>query len=363
MGDPDLGRPSTLGAEQDLADAAAVLAVVEAGRSVIARGRPRSGPVRVVREAVWFLWERLRLPAPLVASKYPMSYPWSRLASDALSAGGGRRPAGGWGLVIEHVYPREHLVADLVDDATVSAPADVVEILSTRLIAAVLTVGEDRLLPPRSRSPRDWREYARDPWLRYRVGGLPVHEFRAAAGLQDSGVPRSRDHATSAVGRASAAALDVQEARTSRRIYARFWAQLLERLQAEHPEWALAARPNRNDLRLFSLLPGACLKCNFSRGGLRVELLLEARDALVNTRRLAVLANYLPELQVAVGDARMLRVETLDGKAQSRLATYCPGSVDEQSRWPEFQKWFIDTAGALGRAVNGVGISGVEWDS
>lgn len=77
------------------------------------------------------------------------------------------------------MYPRELLVAELLDDLPVATPTDVVAVLSARLIAAVLTTHEDRLLPPRSRVPQEWSVYAADPWVRYRTAGLPIREFRA----------------------------------------------------------------------------------------------------------------------------------------------------------------------------------------
>src|SRR5437763_206556 len=115
MADPPPGRPTTLGPKQDLEDAAALLKVVEACRPMLGAGRPRTGPVRLVREALWFFWEQPRLPRPLVASKYPLPYPWSLEAQAVWNGGKTHRPPGGWGLIIEHLYPRELLVRDLFD--------------------------------------------------------------------------------------------------------------------------------------------------------------------------------------------------------------------------------------------------------
>ncbi len=322
MGDPEVGRPLTLGVERDRDDAGALLSVVEEFRTLVARGGQRSGAARVLREAVWFLWEQPRLPRPLVGSKYPLSYPWSPPARDRWLAHGRRRPQGGWGLVIEHIYPRECLIADLVDDPLASTPAAVIEVLSTRLIAAVITSSEDRMLPSRSRSPREWTDYEVDPWVRYRMAGLPVSEFRSA----ESSPPE--DSAPKRPGRPVAG--DGPRSRHGRHAYARFWAPLVEQLQAEHPEWG-PGRANRNDLRLFSPLPRARIKCNFSREGPRVELLLEAEDAAVNARRLTVLDAHLGELQAALGGWPTLRLESLEGKTQARLAAYRSGTQLEAS--------------------------------
>ena len=84
---------------------------------------------------------------------------------------------------------------------------------------------------------------------------------------------------------------------------------------------------------LFSPLPGARIKCNFSCDGLRVELLLQSPDQQLNAQRLAVLTDRLPDLQAALGTAEPLRPEPLEGKTQSRVAVYRPGSIDQQDQW------------------------------
>ena len=79
--------------------------------------------------------------------------------------------------MIEHLYPRELLVADLLNDAASIGPADAVELLTDRLMAAVVTRHEDRWLPTRAESARPWADYASDSWLRYRASGLDLDAF------------------------------------------------------------------------------------------------------------------------------------------------------------------------------------------
>ena len=174
---PTPGRPLALGESVDREDAGALLAVAEACRKTLRESRPRSGPARVLREALWFIWEAPRLPHPLVASKYPKPYPWSPDARAVYAEHSGKRPDGGWGLVIEHLYPREFLVAELLDGTEIPETTGAVGTLTERLMAAVVTRDEDRQLPTRRQSARPWAEYASDPWLRYRAGGLPLEEF------------------------------------------------------------------------------------------------------------------------------------------------------------------------------------------
>lgn len=186
MDEPQPGRPGSLRGEEDLADAAALFEVVKASYATLQRRRPRAGPLRLVREAVWFLWEQPRLPRPLIASKYPLDYPWSPTAQDIFKHFyqlGSRRP-GGWGLVIEHLYPRELLVRDLIMLAVERFPGDdvepqrVVQLLTSRLMAAIVGRGEDRQLLARRKSPDTWTPYESDPWLRYRSTALEPSKFK-----------------------------------------------------------------------------------------------------------------------------------------------------------------------------------------
>jgi hypothetical protein len=137
--------------------------------------------MRVLREALWFIWEEPRLPRPLVASKYPKPYPWSLRARAVFDAHVGKRPKGGWGLVIEHLYPRELLVGYLLDQGADVDATDTVGLLTTRLMAAIVTREDDRQLPTRAQSARPWEDYASDPWLRYRVAGLRVDDFASVS--------------------------------------------------------------------------------------------------------------------------------------------------------------------------------------
>ncbi len=179
MKTPAPGRPQNLDRATDLDAAAAVLSVAAACRRTIRPGRSSSGAARLLREALWFIWEEPRLPRPLVASKYPKPYPWSPAARAVFAQHDGKRLTGGWGLVIEHLYPRELLVADLLDEPEGTKPAEAVELLTERLMGAVVTRDDDRLLPTRAQSARPWRDYASDPWMRYRSAGLHPENFSA----------------------------------------------------------------------------------------------------------------------------------------------------------------------------------------
>ena len=139
-----------------------------------------------------------------------------------------------------------------------------------------------------------------------------------------------------------------------------FWAELRGRLERERPMWRLGS-PSQNDFPLFSPLPGARIKCNFSRDGLRVELLLRSPDEHVNGQRLAVLSDNLAELQAAFGPADRLRPEPLEGKTQARVAVYRPGSIDHQDQWRSYQDWFLYVATRLDDALTAVPAIRSDW--
>jgi hypothetical protein len=119
--------------------------------------------------------------------------------------------------------------------------------------------------------------------------------------------------------------------------------------------------PNRNDLPVFSPLPATRLKCNFSRHGLRVELLLESTDRNENSRRLELLSSSLSALQREFGASSTLALERLDDRTQARLATYLAGGIAEQARWPEFVDWFVDTVPRLTDAITAVPALRERW--
>jgi len=170
---PQPGRPERFGFPIDDEDARAVLDVARACRSTLRPERSPAASMRVLREALpGSSGKNHALPRPLVASKYPKSYPWSPRARAVFDVHAGKRPKGGWGLVIEHLYPRELLVGYLLDQGADLDAADAVELLTTRLMAAVVTREDDRQLPTRAWSARPWADYASDPWLRYRAAGL-----------------------------------------------------------------------------------------------------------------------------------------------------------------------------------------------
>jgi hypothetical protein len=179
MVSPEPGRPISLGREQDLADAGDLLAVLRAVLSQNSVQTTRRAD-RVAREALWWMWEQRRLPAPLIRSKYPTKYPWSaaarervsRLSKDGLRSGRLR------GVIIEHLIPWGITIRNVVDRADSLAGESLVDILTAHGAAAVITVEEDQQLSKEglaNRMPSDWDGL--DLWARAKQAKLHLAGF------------------------------------------------------------------------------------------------------------------------------------------------------------------------------------------
>jgi hypothetical protein len=167
---PSPGRPLQLATDEE--DARHLLAVVQ---GLAAFPAEAAGRDRVLREALWFLWEKPRLPLPLVVSKYPALYPWSAAARASVASGQGWR-AGGMGLIFEHLVPRQFLRQKIFQSAAELTPGSLVELLSTSITAAIITKDEDAALARTGLSHRQPGAYA-GPWSRYLAAGLDLSGF------------------------------------------------------------------------------------------------------------------------------------------------------------------------------------------
>ncbi|GGC74188.1 hypothetical protein IEU95_16010 [Hoyosella rhizosphaerae] len=175
--DPDVGRPVSLGEDFDRADAEAMLAIIRAGVGVRERHGP-SAAMHMARESLWDVWERPRLPRPLLTSKYPMSYPWSPAARDLWEENEGRRPPGGWGLILEHMTPRRLLLLELFENASQLTPETLRDLLFAKLAGAVVTKEDDRILSGAGfGASLPVGTLSGDNWARYRAAGFDPMAF------------------------------------------------------------------------------------------------------------------------------------------------------------------------------------------
>lgn len=168
------GHLVSLGHDLDETDAQAVLAIL--GATSATADHRRAGSTHIARQAIWSLWELPRLPKPIIGGKYPRSYPWSAVARDLVLSGD--RPSGGWGLVLEHVTPRNLLIAELWTLASRIDTEDLKNYLWRNLTATVVSKAEDALLVA-SGVDRSFPEGS-DPddlWSRYKHAGLDIEGF------------------------------------------------------------------------------------------------------------------------------------------------------------------------------------------
>ena len=137
---------------------------------------------KIARESVWFLWESPRLPRPLVRSKYPESYPWSRGARQALQSVLDEGQAAGRvaGLIIEHLIPMKLLLDVALAEGPRLSDEAMLGLLHEHGAAAVMSTAEDRQITRAgyARSmPSTW-VVGEDPWARVRASGLDPQTFR-----------------------------------------------------------------------------------------------------------------------------------------------------------------------------------------
>ena len=160
--------------DRDRADAQLVVDIARALRTW-EQATGTTALLRPLREAIWFYWERPRLPKPLVRGKYPESAPWSRRARELHLYGDSRGE-----LVIEHAAPMKLLMRRLIDDPRLDA-----ERCRAALAAGgrwvVITREENKRLAAAgvaNRMPPGNADDTDDPWRRHRHAGLDVDAFR-----------------------------------------------------------------------------------------------------------------------------------------------------------------------------------------
>lgn len=173
---PEPGRPISLGADEDRADAEGLLEVLRGCQPI--RERRHAGTTHVARQALWSFWELPRLPRPLVQNKYPLAYPWSR-AARASYVSNPKAPRGGRGLILEHVRPRNILIGNMIEISEHLTAGELIGYLNRFMAGAVITKEEDLLLTHAGVAYAPIDADDPDPWARYRTAGLDPETFAA----------------------------------------------------------------------------------------------------------------------------------------------------------------------------------------
>lgn len=127
--------------------------------------------------------------------------------------------------------------------------------------------------------------------------------------------------------------------------YQEFWAQLMEKLAAEYPEFKSKKAPTRQ----YIGIPAGYSSCHrgiaFGRSSLKVELYLGASDAELNSSRLEALYERKIEIEKLFGEP--LTWEELDGRKATRVAFYRDASILNETEWGEYFRWIEKYFSAL----------------
>jgi len=137
-------------------------------------------------------------------------------------------------------------------------------------------------------------------------------------------------------------------------LYAAFWDRYLAALRDANLSWSRATKgPQDGWVRTSAGLSGAGYTVSFGRRGLKSELFFDHPDPAVNTRRFGHLLALRPKLEAAYGGP--LHFEPLDTRKGCRITDLTPGDILDQSAWPTYIAWFIDTQRRLRAAVTAAG--------
>lgn len=159
--------------EADRERAAHILKVAEALASV-KELMGRSVHDRALKEVIWSKWEHPRLPRPLIDGKYPTSYPWSLAARDTYQRSP-LKPGRSGELVIEHVLPKNELLALIEEQLPALTVSSMGELLHEWCCAVVVTREEDRRITRAGFGGR--RPNKEDMWSRYSAAGIDLSTF------------------------------------------------------------------------------------------------------------------------------------------------------------------------------------------
>jgi hypothetical protein len=137
-------------------------------------------------------------------------------------------------------------------------------------------------------------------------------------------------------------------------LYAQFWAKLIDRVDAEHPDWPRSRRTSsENRIGMSSPLRSTAINSCFGQGDrLRHELSIDAGDGERNLEIFEHRHAQRDSFEAAYG--RPLQWEDLSGYRVCLIADYRESSsVTDESHHAQFVEWFLDAGVRLRRAIAG----------
>lgn len=138
-------------------------------------------------------------------------------------------------------------------------------------------------------------------------------------------------------------------------LYVQFWAKLIDRIHAEHPDWTRSRRgSSENRIGMWSPLRGTVINSVFGQGDrLRHELAIDAGDGERNLEMFEYLHAQRDSFEAAYG--RPLQWEDLSGYRVCLIADYRENSsVTDEAQHAQFVEWFLDAGVRLRRALAAV---------
>ena len=150
-------------------------------------------------------------------------------------------------------------------------------------------------------------------------------------------------------------------------LYVRFWGEFMQQQNNLYPEWSSLMKQQeikRSWVTFSSGLSGAWFSVSF--GGsvgqrtqylgekvLRSELYFGGPNSDLNTARFEALLELKGEIEKIFG--KPLDFESLPDRSACRIAIYRPGVISDETNWPEYIRWYLDTQTKLRDALDGVG--------
>ena len=119
--------------------------------------------------------------------------------------------------------------------------------------------------------------------------------------------------------------------------YQEFWAQLMEKLADEYPEFKSKKAPTRQYIGIPTSYSSCHRGIAFGRSSLKVELYLGASEAEINSARLEALYDRKNEIERLFGEP--LSWEELEGRKAARVAFYRDASIVNEDEWSEYFTW------------------------
>lgn len=140
-------------------------------------------------------------------------------------------------------------------------------------------------------------------------------------------------------------------------LYVQFWSRLLERVDAEHPDWTRSQRAVPHSwIAMKAPVKGCKIGLVFAqRHRLRHELYIDTGDSDRNMELFSYLRDRQDQIEAAYG--RPLAWEELPNRRACRISDYKDDcNIADEASYDEYIDWFLDAGTRLRRALSVVAL-------